>query len=124
MGNKPFEVISQSRNILSNFRLTFLTIRYSEIHFLTLPQDNYRMSARYVPKKPPTGEIELFFYYKEMKETVIEQAAAYHFSTLFANFGGTLGLMTGGLKQRNFQNLTLHPPHPLNHGVNFSLNQF
>ena len=40
-------------------------------------------------------DLALFFYYQEMKETLIEQNPSYHFSTLFANFGGTLGLMTG-----------------------------
>ena len=39
--------------------------------------------------------VEMFFYYLEMTEKRIEEAPSYVFSTLFANFGGTLGLMTG-----------------------------
>ena len=41
------------------------------------------------------NHVEMLFYYPKMTEKTIFQKASYHFSSLIANFGGTLGLMIG-----------------------------
>ena len=58
--------------------------------------ESFTMAVRYEPSKKEDAEnVQLFFYYMEMTEKMIEEAPSYVYTTLFGNFGGTLGLMTG-----------------------------
>ena len=59
-------------------------------------EDSYRVTVRYEPPaNESTTEVNIYFYYQEMKQTTIEQHPALAISTLVANFGGQLGLMAG-----------------------------
>ena len=59
-------------------------------------EDSYRVSVRHEPPTNVTSkELSIYFYYQEMKETIIENHPSLAISTLVANFGGQLGLMAG-----------------------------
>ena len=64
----------------------------------TIPceEDSYRVTVRHEPHTSDNWtEVNIFFYYQEMKETTIEHHPSLVISTLVANFGGQLGLMAG-----------------------------
>ena len=59
-------------------------------------EDSYRVTVRHEPHTNANStEVNVYFYYQEMKETTIEHQPSLVISTLVANFGGQLGLMAG-----------------------------
>ena len=59
-------------------------------------ENSYRVTVRHEPPSNTSSEeVNIYFYYQEMKETTIEQRPSLAMSTLIANFGGQLGLMAG-----------------------------
>ena len=86
-------------NHCMNDRFNDTTNVYEECRVkCTIPcvENSYRVSLRYEPPSNATSSrINIYFYYQEMKETVVEQRPSLSISTLVANFGGQLGLMAG-----------------------------
>ena len=55
----------------------------------------FKIKEKYESNKRAGARVRLFFYFEELKETVIEHVPRHTAGTLLANFGGQLGLMAG-----------------------------
>ena len=58
-------------------------------------ETTYNTKQRYVPNTLAPSRIRLFFYYRDLKETIINHVPSFNPPTLVANLGGGLGLMAG-----------------------------
>ena len=58
-------------------------------------ETTYNLKQKYIPNTQAPTRIRLFFYYPNLKETIINHVPSFTPSTLFANLGGSLGLMAG-----------------------------